>query len=135
MTITISNNSLENRIVYSKEVFSGAYEEAFIIDGTVTSVNRCVPRESLAMMIRRSKEAGLCVHVSKGKRKCLHTRTKKCAKALYLIGSLAQMYVYLDALVEMGAMSEEQENRLVDEIITECGPITMGEIRELRNRF
>jgi len=64
-----------------------------------------------------------------------NSRTKKCAKALYLIGNLEQMFVYLDNLVEYGLLTEEEENQMAEEITNECALITMAELKELRSKF
>lgn len=61
---------------------------------------------------------------------------KKCAKALYLLGSLEHMMVYLDAMVEANIWLEQREaDAITDQILAECAPITMGEINKLRAQF
>ena len=67
MTVTISNGQAgtQNVIFYMKSIFDKAFMEYCVIDGTTSSVTHNVPRESLAIMIRRSKDAGLTVKLYK----------------------------------------------------------------------
>ena len=60
---------------------------------------------------------------------------KQCAKALYLVGNLEHMCIYLDALTEGGWLTAEEEDKLMTEISTECAGITVGEIEQIRNKF
>ena len=60
---------------------------------------------------------------------------KKCAKALYLVGNLEHMFVYLDALYDGGWITVEESEKLVESISKECAPITCGEIEKLRGMF
>lgn len=60
---------------------------------------------------------------------------RKCAKALYLVGGLLQMDVYLSGLCEDGQITEEEEYSITEDISRECASITVGELEELRKKF
>lgn len=60
---------------------------------------------------------------------------KSCAKALYLVGNLEQMFIYLDKLVDDEWISEEQETEIANAISSECADMAWGDIREIRRQF
>lgn len=65
-----------------------------------------------------------------------HTRQiKRCAKALYLVGNLEHMCIYLDALVEGGWLTAEEQEQMITDISHECADITCGELEKLRIQF
>ena len=63
------------------------------------------------------------------------TKIRKCAKALYLIGNLEHMSVYLDSLHDGGWITGEELERLETEITDECATVTMAELKDLRSKF
>lgn len=60
---------------------------------------------------------------------------KSCAKALYLVGNLEQMFVYLDALVDDKWITEYEESDIAEAVSFVDGDVTWDTIKELRNRF
>lgn len=59
----------------------------------------------------------------------------KCASALYLVGDLNQAWIYLDALVENGTITNAQSFEIMDKVIASDENFTYGEIQELRAKF
>ena len=51
-----------------------------------------------------------------------------CAKALYLMGDIAQASVYLDAVAALGGMSQKEADKMLDDVTRECVCVTVGEI-------
>lgn len=73
----------------------------------------------------------LCIKVNKMR------NIKRCAKALYLVSNegIADMFIYLDTMVENEYITEEEEDKIVDEISKECAHIYCYKIEEFKKHM
>lgn len=73
----------------------------------------------------------LCIKVNKMR------NIKRCAKALYLVSNegIADMFIYLDTMVENEYITEEEEDKIVDEISKECAHIYCYRIEEFKKHM
>ena len=62
-------------------------------------------------------------------------RIKKNAKALYLLSDLGETYSYLWARVDDGIITDEQADKIVDELSEECKDFTIDKINQIRKLF
>ena len=60
---------------------------------------------------------------------------KSCAKALYLVGNLEQMVIYLESLVDAERITEDEEREIEKSVSSECADMAWGDIREIRRQF
>ena len=62
-------------------------------------------------------------------------KIKRNVKALYLLSDLIEVYAYLDAKVEDGALFSDEADDLLEKVIAECANITVGQIDKLKEQF
>lgn len=62
---------------------------------------------------------------------------KRCAKALYLVSEegIADMYIYLESMIECGYITDEEEDRIMNEISNECAHIYCYRIEEFKKQM
>ena len=60
---------------------------------------------------------------------------RRCAKALLLVGDIAQASVYLDAVAELGGMTQKEADEMLDSITKECAGILVCNEEALKKQI
>lgn len=62
---------------------------------------------------------------------------KRCAKALYLVSEegITDMYIYLESMIERGYITDEEEDRIMNEVSKECAHIYCYRIEEFKKQM
>lgn len=60
---------------------------------------------------------------------------KTNAKAIYLLTDISETFMYLDAHVDAGNITEVDAFGMVEEISNECANVTMAEINRFRKQL
>ena len=57
----------------------------------------------------------------------------KVAKAIYIVSGLEQMNVYLDNLVMIEYITEEEMDEIIDKVTDGLANVTVGDFEKIRN--
>ena len=61
--------------------------------------------------------------------------TLKTAKTIYVVSGLKEMITYLDAKEELGDITEEDSDKIIDLATAVYANMTVGELDKIRNMF
>ena len=57
---------------------------------------------------------------------------EKVAKAIYIVSGLEQMNIYLDNLVNMEYITDEQMDEIIDKVTDGLANVTVGDFEKIR---
>lgn len=57
---------------------------------------------------------------------------EKVAKAIYIVSGLEQMNIYLDNLVMMEYITDEQMDEIIDKVTDRLANVTVGDFEKIR---